>query len=194
VPTTTSKKRLILDLFRERDLGRVGKKEIRAIQAELRRLLATDGEASLSYVAGVLRASGVRVDYDDRYLDPLMEEPYARRLDGALRFRDLASAEESLRKLDAAYREYRGVSDRVGTSLVRSLVLKGKQRAESLGASPRVNPQKRREKQEIAHWFHVWLEVSDLFFDWLELRKQSEDFQQQFPNHHGRLSSSTDDA
>jgi hypothetical protein len=123
-----------------------------------------------------------------------MEEPYARRLDGMLRFRDLASAEESLRKLDTAYREYREVSDRVGTSLVRSLVLKGKQRAESLAANARVNPQKRREKQEIARWFHVWLEVSDLFFDWLELRKQSEDFQQQFSNHHGRPPSYSDDA
>jgi hypothetical protein len=143
----------------------------------------------------VLRAEGVRVDYDDRYLDPLMEEPYASRLQGALRFHDFASAEESLRRLDAAFREYREVSDRVGTSLVRSLVLKGKQRAESLGANRRINPEKRREKQEIARWFHVWLEVSDLFFDWLELRKQSEDFQQQFPDHHGRLASSpTDDA
>jgi hypothetical protein len=194
VAKVTSKKRLILDLFQERGLERAGTREIRAIQEELRRLYATDGNASLSYIAGVLRASGVRVDYDDRYLDPLMEEPYASRLGGALRFHDFASTEDSLRKLDAAYQEYRQASDRVGTGLVRALVLKGKQRAESLGASTRVNPQKRREKREIAYWFHVWLEVSDLFFDWLELRKQSEDFQRQFPNHHGRLSSSAGDA
>ncbi len=190
----TSKKRLILDLFREKGLERAGTREIRAIQAELRRLHATDGNASLSYIAGVLQACGVRLDYEDRYLGPSMDEPYARRLDGVLRFRDLASAEESLRELDAAYREFREVSDRTGTGLVRSLVLKGKLRAESLAANPRVSPQKRREKKEIAHWFHVWLEVSDLFFDWLELRKQSEDFQRQFPNHHGQLSSSAGDA
>jgi hypothetical protein len=193
VPRPTSKKRRILDLFRERALDRAGEKEIRAIQADLRRLQATDGEASLSYIASVLRAAGARVDYDDRYLDPLMEEAYARRLKGALRFRDLENAEESLHKLDVAYQEYRAVSDRTGTSLVRSLVLKGKQRAESLAANARVNPQKRREKKEIAHWFHVWLEVSDLFFDWLELRKRSEDFQRQFPNHHDRLSASAGD-
>lgn len=115
-----------------------------------------------------------------------MEEPYASRLAGALEFRDFASAEASLQKLDALYREYREVADRVGTSLVRSLVLKGKQRAESLGANARVNPEKRREKQEIANWFRVWLEASDLFFDWLELRKQSEEFQRLFSNHDGR--------
>jgi hypothetical protein len=49
-----------------------------------------------------------------------------------------------------------------------------------------VNPEKRREKEEIARWFKVWLDVSDLFFDWLEMRKQSEEFRQQFgqPNGH----------
>jgi hypothetical protein len=49
-----------------------------------------------------------------------------------------------------------------------------------------VGPEKRREKQEVANWFRVWLETSDLFFDWLELRKQSEEFQRLFSDHHGR--------
>ena len=126
------------------------------------------------------------MDYDDRYVDPLMEEPYASRLEGALQFRDLESAEASLQKLDAIYREYRNASDRVGTTLVRSLVLKGRQRAESLAANSRVSPEKRREKQEIANWFRVWLETSDLFFDWLELRKESEEFQHLFSDHRGQ--------
>jgi hypothetical protein len=112
-----------------------------------------------------------------------MEEPYASRLAGVLQFRDFATAEASLQKLDALYRGYREVADRVGTSLVRELVLKGKQRAESLAAGARVRPEKRREKKEIANWFHVWLETPDLFFDWLELRKRSEEFLQLFPNH-----------
>jgi len=58
--------------------------------------------------------------------------------------------------------------------------LKVIKRAASLGASPRVSPEKRREKQEIAAWFRVWLETPDLFFDWLELRKHSEEFQRMF--------------
>ena len=65
-------------------------------------------------------------------------------------------------------------------------MLKGKQRAASLGASPRVSPEKRREKQEIAAWFRVWLETPDLFFDWLELRKQSEEFQDAFGESRGQ--------
>jgi hypothetical protein len=186
VPKANSKKRLILGLCQAQGLERAGEREIRALQAELRRRLGADDRTSPSYIANVLRQAGVRVDYDDRYVDPLMEEPYATRLAGALQFHDLESAEASLQKLDAIYREYRDASDRVGTALVRSLVLKGRQRAESLAVNSRVGPEKRREKQEVANWFRVWLETSDLFFDWLELRKQSEEFQRLFSDHHGR--------
>jgi hypothetical protein len=185
VSKISSKKQLILDLCPEQDRCHVGEREIRAIQAEVHRRLGPDDKTSLSYIANVLREAGARVDYSNRFVDPQMDEPYASRLAGALQFRDLASAESSLQKLDALYREYRETSDRVGTSLVRSLVLKGKQRAESLAGDTRVSPDKRREKQEIAHWFRIWLETSDLFFDWLELRKQSEEFQRLFSNHHG---------
>lgn len=118
-----------------------------------------------------------------------MEPPYADRLGGVLRFHNLDEAESALRRLNDIYQEYRKASDRVGTSLVRALVLKGKTRAESLASNPRVSLEKRREKQEIAHWFKVWLDLSDLFFDWLEMRKNSEEFQRLLANRREKQSS-----
>jgi hypothetical protein len=53
-------------------------------------------------------------------------------------------------------------------------------RAGSLAANPRVSPEKRAEKREIATWFGIWLETPELFFDWLELRKASEEFRRLF--------------
>jgi hypothetical protein len=49
-----------------------------------------------------------------------------------------------------------------------------------LAANPRVSPDKRAEKREIATWFRIWLETPELFFDWLELRKASEEFRRLF--------------
>jgi len=187
VPRRQSKKQLILDSCQGRGLECLGARDIRAIEVELYQRLGPNQKVSLSYIANVLRQAGKRVEYDNRYVDPWMEEPYASRLAGVLQFRDLETAETSLEKLDAIYRQYRDVSDRIGTSLVRALVLKGRQRAASLAANPRVSPDKRREKKEIAEWFRVWLETSDLFFDWLELRKQSEEYQQLFSNHEAQL-------
>ncbi len=164
----------------------MGAREIRAIEAELRQHLGPDHKTPPSYIANVLRRAGTRVEFNDRYVDPWMEGPYASRLEGLPQFRDLESAESALRKLDGVYREYRELSDRVGTSLVRSLVLKGKQRAQSLASNPKVSLEKRQEKREIAGWFRVWLEVPDLFFDWLELRKQSEEFRLLFASSDGQ--------
>jgi hypothetical protein len=45
----------------------------------------------------------------------------------------------------------------------------------------KVEPQKRAEKEEIANWFRIWLETPDVFFDWLDVRKQSPEFQAKFP-------------
>ncbi len=176
----TTKKQLILDYAQAHHLQRVGAQEIRALDHELRRRLGPAHHTSSAYIVNVLRDAGAHVLYNSRFVDSDIEEPYASRLNGLLRFRDLESTEKTIQKLDAIYREYRGVSDRVGTCLVRSLAVRGKQRAEGLAANPRVRREKRQEKQEIACWFKVWLEVPDLFFDWLELRKGSEDFRNLF--------------
>lgn len=109
-----------------------------------------------------------------------MDEPYAR-LEHILRFSDFASAEASLRSLDAAYREYLASGDRAGVRIVRSLAVKGKSRARQLAANPRVGEAKRQEKREIGEWFRVWLDSPDLFFDWLDFRKRSEEFRRAFP-------------
>ena len=171
-----TKKQIILEYCRAKALERIGVGEIRALESELRARLGADAKTSPSYIAGVLRAAGKDVEYYDRFAGPPIEEPYASRLRDVLEFHDLASAEASLRKLDELYREYRGASDRAGVRWVRILLQKGKLRASSLAANPRVSPHKRAEKAEIASWFRIWLETPDLFFDWLELRKASEEF------------------
>jgi hypothetical protein len=180
VPGTPSKKQIILEYCRSQAFERIGAEEIRALENELRARLGSSLKTSPSYIASVLREAGKNVEYHDRFTAPSMPEPYASRLRNLLQFHDFESAEASLRKLDEIYREYRQASDRTGAGLVRSLLQKGKLRAGSLAANPRVSPDKRAEKQEIATWFRVWLETPELFFDWLELRKTSAEFRRLF--------------
>jgi hypothetical protein len=174
------KKQIILDFFREREKQPLAASSLQSARNELRRQLGPEDRTSLGYIATILREAGYDVRYEDRYSDPVMPEPYATRLKGALEFHDLASAEQSLLRIDAIYREYSSGADRLGAAMVRALVKKGKLRARSLAANPRVNARKRQEKQEIASWFQVWLETPDLFGDWLALRKSSDEFRQLF--------------
>lgn len=185
VPNGKNQKQLILEYSRERGFASVGAQEIRAIENAVRRRMGNGHKVSSSYIANVLRQAGARVEVDDPFVDPWMEEPYASRLAGLLQFGDLEEAESSLRKLDAIFQEYRAAADRQGTDLIRSLIVKGKQRADALAANPRIRAEKRREKQEIARWFRVWMDISDLCFDWIEMRKESEEFQKLFNGHNG---------
>ena len=174
------KKPIILDFFRERKKQPLAASDLHSARNELRRHLGSEDRTSLGYIATILREAGYDVRYEDRYSDPVMPEPYATRLKGALEFHDLGSTEQSLLRIDAIYREYSSTADRLGAATVRALVKKGKLRARSLAANLRVNAQKRLEKQEIANWFQVWLETPDLFADWLALRKASDEFRQLF--------------
>jgi hypothetical protein len=175
-----SKKQILLDFCRAQGQQRIEVGDLDGARNELRRHLGPGDRTSLGYIAAVLRGAGYEVRYEDRYSDPVMPEPYASRLKGVLGFRDLASAERSLLQLDAIFREYSNAADRLGARLVRALVTKGKLRARSLAANPRVEARKRQEKQEIARWFQVWLETPDLFADWLALRKSSDEFRKLF--------------
>lgn len=176
-----SRKQLILDCREQLRIQDADVRALRRIQNDLRERVATVKPPSLSYIAATLREAGARVDYEDRYADPVIPERY-RRLEGVLHFHDLAAAEAALRALDAAWREYRTAGDREGATLARKLALRGRQRAESLAANSRVDAGKRREKKEIASWFAVWLENPELLFDWLDLRKRSDEYRASFPD------------
>ncbi len=174
-----SQKQAILDYCQEKQLKKAGLLEIRAIADRLAQQFGAR-KRSLSYIVQVLRAAGVAVGYENRYLDPITPEPYASELRGKLKFGDFVEAEASLRSLDAALRSYSQAGDRTGVSLVRALALRGRQRAEGLAGSSRVHVEKRQEKSEIARWFAVWLQTPEIFFDWLEMRRQSEEFRRKF--------------
>jgi hypothetical protein len=180
VPPRASKKQILLDFFQARDKRPIEAGDLNAARNELRRQLGPGDRTSPEYIASILREAGYEVHYEDRYSDPVLPEPYASRLKGVLEFRDLASAEQSLLRLDAIFREYQSAGDQAGMKWVCTLAKKGKLRAEGLARSGRVQARKRQEKQEIARWFQVWLETPDLFADWLALRKSSDEFRNLF--------------
>ncbi len=180
MPDKSTKKQILLEFANARGKRLFTKADLRDASVELRRRLGAADRTAFGYIASVLREAAYDVQYEDKFSDPVMPEPYASRLKGILKFRDLAEAESSLQKLGEILQEYVGAGDEAGGRFVRAIVKKGRLRAMSLAGNQRVNATKRLEKQEIARWFQVWLETPDLFADWLELRKSSEEFHRLF--------------
>ena len=83
-------------------------------------------------------------------------------------------------RLDELLRKFRAEGDRATAERVMEVARLGRRRSEMIARNPRVDAHKREQKQEILEWFRIWLQTPEAFFDWLDLRKQSPDFQARF--------------
>jgi len=84
-------------------------------------------------------------------------------------------------RLDELMRKFRAKGEQAAAERVLNVGRLGKRRAEMIARNHKVELQKRAEKEEIANWFRIWLETPDVFFDWLDVRKQSPEFTAKFP-------------
>src|ERR1700686_4420033 len=146
-----------------------------------RRLIAEHGEAGKTgseYIADVLEAAGLKLELT---LQEEAEDQYEEEFEDLLHFKTLEDAEVSVMRLDELMRKFRSQGEHAAVERVLNVARLGKRRAEMISRNQKVEAPKRAEKLEIANWFRIWLETPDAFFDWLDVRKQSPDFQEQFP-------------
>ena len=173
-----SKKALILETAQEIGAEKWTPAEIDQLR---RRLIAEHGEEGKTgsdYIADVLKAAGMKVNLSQ--LEEV-EDQFEEEFEDLLHFKTLGDAEVSLMRLDELLHRFHAHGEKTAAVRVLDVARLGKRRAEMISRNPKVEPPKRREKEEIANWFRVWLETPDAFFDWLELRKQSPEFLAKFP-------------
>lgn len=173
-----TKKVLILETAREINAQKWTPAEIDQLR---RRMLAEHGDAGKTdseYIADVLKDAGHKVLLS---LQEEAEEQYEEEFEDLLHFKTLEDAEVSIMRLDELMRKFRAHDEKAAVERVLDVARMGKRRAEMIAHNHKVEPQKRAEKVEIASWFRIWLETPDAFFDWLDVRKQSPEFQAKFP-------------
>lgn len=173
-----AKKEMILSAARELDKPVYTPAEVEQIR---RKLLAEWGEAgktSADYIADVLAQAKMRVVLSV-HVD--LEGQYEEEFQDLLHFATLQEAEMCLIRLDELLRKFETEGERGGETRVLEIARLGKRRAEMIARNPKVDAAKRKEKEEVAQWFSVWLGQPDAFFDWLEIRKQSPEFRARFP-------------
>ena len=172
-----TKKRLILEIARELEVARFTPAEVEQIRRQLIARLGAVGKTSADYIAGVLETAGLRVVWSTR---ADTEGRYEEEFRDLLHFATLAEAEICLVRLDELLRKFRAEGEMAAAERVLEVARLGRRRAEMIARNPRVEAPKRAEKEEVMQWFKIWLDTPDAFFDWLELRKQSAEFQRRF--------------
>lgn len=149
---------------------------------EIRRRLVAElgperGRATDDAIAGVLERAGRSVIWNRRADTAGRYEAEFR---DVLRFATLEDAERTIARLDQLRRRFAAEGDAAAAERARELARAGRRRAEMIAGNRRIALARRAEKAEVARWFALWLEQPDAFFDWLELRKLSPEFQQKF--------------
>ena len=173
-----SKKELILAAAREIKTPNWTPAEIDQLR---RRLIALHGEAGKTgteYITEVLKAAGYKLLLT---LQEDAEDQYEEEFEDILHFKTLQDAEVSLMRLDELMRRFQAHGEQAAVERVLNVARLGKRRAEMIARNHKVQAQIRAEKEEMAGWFLIWLETPDAFFDWLDVRKQSPEFQSKFP-------------
>jgi len=174
-----TKKKLILEVAQGLGKPRYTPAEIEQIRRQLIVHLGEKGKTSADYIVSVLEEAGMRVVWSTR---SDTEGRYEEEFSDLLHFSTLDEAEMCLVRLDELLRKFILEADSQAAERVREVARLGRRRAEMISRNHKVDANKRAEKEEIAHWFGIWLETPDAFFDWLEVRKQSPDFQKRFPH------------
>lgn len=175
---SASKKAMILEAARGLSKPRFTPAEIEQIRRQLIAHLGAQGKTSVEYIVSVLQEAGMRVVLSTR---ADTEGRYEEEFSDLLHFSTLEEAEMCIIRLDELFRKFTLEGERAAAERVREVAQLGHRRAEMISRNHKVDASKRAEKEEIAHWFAIWLQTPDAFFDWLEIRKQSPEFQKQFP-------------
>ena len=172
-----TKKEMILEIAREFSVPRFTPAEVEQIRRQLVARLGPGGKTSPDYIAGVLETAGMRIVWSTK---ADTEGKYEEEFQDLLHFATLEDAEMCIMRLDELYRKFKEEEERAAVERVFEVARMGRRRAEMIARNHKVEPEKRAEKEEIMQWFKVWLDTPDAFFDWLEVRKASPDFQKRF--------------
>ena len=172
-----TKKEAILEIARALGSPRFTPAEIEQVRRQLIVRLGEAGKTSADYIAGVLGDAGLRVVLSAR---ADTEGRYEVEFQDLLHFATLDDAEMCLVRLDELWRKFQAEGERAAAERVLEVARLGRRRAQMIARNTKVAAQKRAEKSEVEQWFRIWLETPDAFFDWLELRKQSAEFQARF--------------
>ncbi len=172
-----TKKELIAETARQLGIQKWTTAEVDQLRRKLQADHGEAGKTGNEYIIEVLKSMGLKMQLTER---EEAEERFEEEFEDILHFRTLQDAEVSLTRLDELWRRFKDHEEPAAAQRVLEIGRLGKRRAEMIARNQKVEAKKREEKKEIAEWFRIWLETPDAFFNWLDVRKASAPFKEQF--------------
>lgn len=185
-PEAKTRHDLIVEVWLSRGRPAIGAAELGAIQVRLEGRFGEHAVESPAAIARVLADEGAelrhpeviecdaqwRAEHLGRFAHDISEidalAPHE-----ALTLRQAENLIERLAELLAQH-------DAADAHRLRTIAIEAKKAAQLRAKRKSLDEAQRTEQLEIAEWLGVWLRTPNLFKDWLDLRRRSEDFRRKF--------------
>jgi len=168
----------------------VGASELRKIQSSIHDQFGAAAVESPAAIARVLADEGAElrhpevIEFDARWRHAKIRRE-------AKRFRSfeafvaggplrLKQAEALIKRLAEVRDRSEQAGDKDTLQRARKIAVDARQVVESFAKNPALDQLTRTEQAEIAEWLAVWIQTPNLFREWLELRRRSPEFRNQF--------------
>jgi hypothetical protein len=122
-----------------------------------RELVAQLAPISEGYLRRLLHATGLPI-----------AQPF-----GGVRQATFEELESSLLEIGEEYARAAAAHDLARATACRRAVIQAKDHARLVSRNQKVDPEKRKQKEEMVEWMLVWLENPGIFESWAPLRKQA---------------------
>jgi hypothetical protein len=179
----STKNELIIEAWERLDCESVGATELEQIQAAIRERLGEGAVDSPAAIARLLADEGARL----RHPEVLQFDTAWRRQTGfgrwdQLDFSSLSGAASAIAKMEAFRKEFEESHNEVELRRIAQFVVDLKQELSLISRRQTTSRQAQTEAKEIMEWLSVWHSSPNLFADWLDLRVNSREFSDLFPD------------
>jgi hypothetical protein len=178
-----NKNELAIEVWEALDCESVGRAELEAIAIVVRDVFGAGAVESPMRLARLLADEGAELRHFEVLeldVERRTDDPYQAVFRNLIKLGTFNEAAGTLRNLENLRRKFATEKDREGTRRLLDLARRAKQRAQNSARNPRTGAVRRQELLEIAEWLTVWLNQPVSFDVWLELRRDSADFQAKF--------------
>jgi hypothetical protein len=175
---------LIIEVWEDLDCESVGARELEQIQQALGEKFGEGALASPASIARAVADEGAVLRHPEVFeCDVKWREQNLKKWEfkEELNFTDLSVAFDSVVKLEERRLQLQLDGDATGLKELRGMVMATRKDLGLRARSKVLEGALREQLKEILEWLAVWLQSPELFSDWLDLRRNSPEFNQKFP-------------
>jgi len=178
-----TKSDLIIEVWEKLDCESVGRIEIEAIETAVEAVFGASAVDPPMAIARFLSDEGAHLRHSEimqLYLERAGESAFDIALRNASDLSSVPSSLASIKRLDNLRRKLAAENNKGSLNDLKQAVLEFRRELQEQAARDRTPADAKLRAAEVDEWLSHWLRTPEMFFTWVDLRRNSADFKEKF--------------